>query len=52
MNIRNKLIYANVIHIPYRAFQNDVASDMLGLGQTSNFSWDEPKSNLGGPKLS
>ena len=48
----NKLIYANVIHIPYRAFRYDVTSDRLGLGQTSNFSWDKPNSNLGGPKLS
>ena len=24
---------------------------MLGLGQTLNFSWDEPNSNLGGPKV-
>ena len=23
-----------------------------GLGKTSNFSWDEPNSNLGRPKLS
>ena len=51
MNIRNKLIYANVIHIPYRAFRYDVSTpDMLGLGQTLNFSWHEPNSNLGGPK--
>ena len=25
---------------------------ILGLGQTSNFSWDKPNSNLGRPKLS
>ena len=27
-------------------------NSLLGLGQTSNFLWDEPNSNLGQPKLS
>ena len=55
--VNNIHIYANVIqmisiHILYGAFPYDVTSYMLGLGWTSNFSRDEPNSNLGGPKLS
>ena len=33
-------------------FMRGLIVGSLGLGQTSNFSWDEPNSNLGWPKLS
>ena len=46
------LITARVDPRPLCAYWRHLFLTVIGLGQTSKFSWDEPNSNLGWPKLS